>query len=100
MKRITILLLLALFLLSACGVKEDYSSELEVEVEAPDVISAFEAVPVGSVYPLVEEPASLSVLYPADVEEISEGTKQLADAFTDETGITLKLQPVDRKSVV
>ena len=94
MKRITILLLLALFLLSACGVKEDYSSELEVEVEAPDVISAFEAVPVGPVYPLVEEPASLSVLYPADVEEISEGTKQLADAFTDETGITLKLQPV------
>ena len=62
MKRITILLLSALFLLSACGVKEDYSSELELEVEAPDAMSAFETVPAGPVYPLVEEPASLSVL--------------------------------------
>ena len=93
MRRIIILLLAALFLLSACGVKEDYSSELEAAVKAPDAMSAFEAVPAGPVYPLVEEPTMLSVMYPSYLEDVSEGTKQLADAFTVETGITLKLRP-------
>ena len=63
MKRIAVLALAAWFLLSACGVKEDYSSELEVK--APAVLSVFDAAPAGPDYPLVEEPAALSVIYPA-----------------------------------
>ena len=92
MKRIMSLLLSALFLLSACGVKEDYSSELEIP--APSSLPAFDAVPEKTAYPLITDSAKLSLIYPGNQDTVTVGTQRLVDAFTAETGIKLVLRPM------
>ena len=92
MKRIAVTLLAVLLLMQGCGVKEDYSSELEIE--APAALAVFAEAPESPVYPLAAESTSLSVIYPAAAEEVTEGTKHFVDVFVKETGITLQMHPL------
>ena len=86
-------------ILTACGTPHSHTpSDVSAQSATKDTPersdTPFDASPVTPEYPLVTEPAALSLLFPLQDEEISEGTKALFSAFAETTGITLSLNPL------
>lgn len=97
MKRLSVLLLILILLLSACGDSQvqTVSEGSMMSEEAPKIIETpFDATPAEPNYPLVNEPTELRLLIPLQGERISEGMDVLFSAFEETTGITLSLNPL------
>lgn len=67
----------------------DFVNESQLEL---DSLSVFDEAPAKAIYPLVTESAEISIAYPSDLSQDSEGTLALMTALEHTTGITVNLQ--------
>ena len=101
MKQMLLGIALLLFSLTACGTAagirgeipldagNDFVEESQLELSS---LSVFEKTPAKAVYPLVTESPEISIAYPSDLRQDSEGTLALMAALEHTTGIRVNLQ--------
>ncbi len=87
--------------MTACGTTANVQGNLPLDagndfVDASqlelDSLSVFDAAPAKAIYPLMTESAEISIAYPSELRQDSEGTLALMTALEHTTGISVKLQ--------